>query len=174
MCRFICCGNYGFIHGFDMNKLLKKVTNILKKKKLQISFAESCTGGLLSSSITSISGSSKIFSFSLITYSNKSKINFLKVPKKIIQKYGSVSKQCCLSMVNNLSKISKSNISVSITGIAGPSGGSKNKPVGLVYIGIKKNKKIKIEKFLFKNKGRSFVRKSTMKKTLSLILSFIK
>ncbi len=157
-----------------MSKLLKKITNVLKKKKLQISFAESCTGGLLSSNITSLSGSSKIFSFSIITYSNKSKINFLKVPKKIIKKYGAVSKQCCLYMVNNLSKISKSNVSVSITGIAGPRGGTKKKPVGLVYIGIKKGKKIKVVKHLFKNKGRSFIRTLTVKKTFELILNFIK
>ena len=95
---------------------------------------------MLSSSITSISGSSKVFYLGLVTYSNQSKINTLKVPKKIITKYGAVSYETCLSMVKNLSKICKTNIFVSITGIAGPKGGSKKKPVGLVYIGIKKNK----------------------------------
>ena len=108
-----------------MKNLTNKVVQKLIKKKLKISFAESCTGGLLSSSITSISGSSKIFNLGLVTYSNKAKINILKVPKKIIDKYGAVSKECCLSMVKNLSKISKANISVSITGIAGPNGGTK-------------------------------------------------
>ena len=117
-----------------MKSLVKKLT----KKKLKISFAESCTGGLLASSITSISGSSKIFNLGLITYSNQAKIKFLNVNKNIIKKYGAVSHECCLSMVNNLSKISKANINVSITGIAGPNGGTKQKPVGLVYIGVKK------------------------------------
>ena len=117
--------------------LSKKIIFTLKKKKLKISVAESCTGGLLSSSITSISGASKIFNLGLITYSNQAKIKILKVNKKIIKKYGAVSHECCSAMVKNLSKISKANINVSITGIAGPKGGTKQKPVGLVYIGIK-------------------------------------
>ena len=121
-----------------MKKISKKVVKLLGKKKLKISFAESCTGGLLSSLVTSINGSSKVFNLGLITYSNQSKINNLKVPKKTIIKHGAVSYETCLSMVKNLSKISKTNISVSITGVAGPKGGTKQKPVGLVYIGIKK------------------------------------
>ena len=133
-------------------KNFKKIINILKKRKLSISFAESCTGGLMSSSITSISGSSKVFRLGLVTYSNKSKINVLKVPPKIIQKYGAVSMHCCLSMVENLSKISKSNINISITGIAGPTGGTKNKPIGLVFVGFKLNTKIYVKKYLFKKK----------------------
>jgi len=119
-----------------MKKLSQNVVNLLKKKNLKISFAESCTGGLLSSSITSVSGSSKVFTLGLITYSNKAKINVLKVPKMIILKNGAVSYETCLSMVKNLSKISRTNISVSITGVAGPKGGTKHKPVGLVFIGI--------------------------------------
>ena len=117
--------------------LNKKVVLTLQRKKIKISIAESCTGGMLSSAITSVSGSSKVFLMGLVTYSNQAKINILKVPKKIIQKHGAVSVQCCLSMVNNLSKISKSKLCISVTGIAGPKGGSKQKPVGLVYIGIK-------------------------------------
>ena len=123
-----------------MNKS-KKIVSLLKKKKFKIAFAESCTGGMLSSAITSINGSSKVFTMGLITYSNQAKINVLKVPKKIIKKHGAVSAQCCSYMANNLSNISKSNLNVSITGIAGPSGGTKQKPVGLVYIGIKNKKK---------------------------------
>ena len=157
-----------------MKKLSQKVVNVLRKKRLKISFAESCTGGLLSSSITSISGSSKVFYLGLITYSNQSKINTLKVPKKIITKYGAVSYETCLSMVKNLSKICKNNIFVSITGIAGPKGGSKKKPVGLVYIGIKKNNKILVKKYLFKNKKRLLIQKATVNKALNLILSFTK
>ena len=152
----------------------KQVVKKLIKKKIKISFAESCTGGMLSKSITSISGSSKTFQLGLITYSNYSKINILNVPKKIIKKYGAVSEKVCFAMVKNISKISKSNMSVSITGIAGPSGGTKKKPVGLVFIGIKRGNRIKINKFLFKNKGRKFIQKSTVNKCLKLILSAIK
>ena len=153
-----------------MNSLVKK----LIKKKLKISFAESCTGGLLTSSITSISGASKIFNIGLVTYSNQAKIKFLKVNKNIIKKYGAVSEECCTSMVKNLSKISNAQINVSITGIAGPKGGTKQKPVGLVYIGIKKANKIQIIKCFFKNKKRSSIQRATVKKALNLILRVIK
>ena len=157
-----------------MNKLSQKVIKLLCKKRLKISFAESCTGGLVSSSVTSITGSSKVFTIGLVTYSNQAKINILKVPKKIIVKYGAVSYQTCLYMVKNLNKISKTNISVSITGIAGPKGGTKQKPVGLVYIGIKKGNKTLVKKYLFKNKKRNLIQKATVKKALNLVLSFAK
>ena len=149
--------------------LNQKVVTLLKIRKLKISFAESCTGGLLSSSITSINGSSKVFSMGLVTYSNQAKITVLKVHENIIKKYGAVSIQCCLAMANNLSKISKSKICVSVTGIAGPKGGSKQKPVGLVYIGIKIGKKVLVNKCNFKNIGRLFIQKQTVKKTLDLL-----
>ena len=157
-----------------MRLINKKVVNKLIKKKLTISIAESCTGGLLSSTITSVNGSSKAFILALVTYSNQSKINVLRIPKEIIKKYGAVSEQVCFAMVRNVNKIAKTNISVSITGIAGPGGGTKKKPVGLVYIGIKKDKKIKIKKYLFKNKGRSYIQKAAVNKSLGLILSFLK
>ena len=151
-----------------------KVIKKLKRKKLKIAVAESCTGGMLSSAITSVSGSSKIFTLGLIAYSNQSKIKVLKVSKKIIRKYGSVSEQVCRAMVKNVSKIGKSNISVSITGIAGPSGGTKIKPVGLVYVGIKRGNKVEIKKYLFKNSGRSYIQKAAVNKSLGLILRFLK
>ena len=157
-----------------MKLLSKKIVNRLIKKKLTISTAESCTGGLLSSIITSVNGSSKVFDLGLITYSNQSKINILKIPKKIIKRYGAVSKQVCLAMVKNVYKLTKSNISLSITGIAGPSGGTKNKPVGLVYVGIKKDDKTKIKKYLFKNKGRYYIQKAAVDKSLKLILTVLK
>ena len=147
----------------------KKIFKKLLKKRLSISFAESCTGGLLSSSITSINGSSKVFKMGLVTYSNKSKINILKVKKEIISKHGAVSPECCRSMVRNLSKISKSNINVSITGIAGPSGGTKEKPIGLVYIGVKKKNKIIITKNMFKNKKRISIQKATVVRTFKIL-----
>ena len=157
-----------------MKNLSQKVVGLLKKRRLKISFAESCTGGLLSSSITSINGSSKVFEIGLVTYSNKSKISTLKVPKKTIMKHGAVSFETCLSMVKNLNKISKTNISVSITGIAGPKGKTKKKPVGLVFIGIKKGNKTLVRKYLFKNKKRTSIQKAAVNKSLNLILSFIK
>ena len=157
-----------------MKKNISKIVKLLDKKNLKISFAESCTGGMLSSAITSVSGSSKVFTMGLVTYSNQAKNSILKVPKQIIKKYGAVSTQCCLSMVSNLSKISKSDICVSITGIAGPGGGSKKKPVGLVYVGIKKSNKVEVKKYLFKNKGRSYIQKATVNKSLVSILSFLK
>ena len=156
-----------------MKNLANKIVKKLIKKKLKVSFAESCTGGLLSSSITSIRGSSKVFNLGLITYSNKAKVNILKVPNKIIKKYGAVSEECCLSMVENLNKISKANISISTTGIAGPNGGTKLKPVGLVYIGVKKGNKIIVKKNLFKNKNRISVQKITVSTALGIIVNII-
>ena len=156
-----------------MNKLSLKLVNLLTKKKITVSFAESCTGGLLASSITSISGSSKVFNMGLVTYSNNSKINLLKIPKKNIKKYGAVSYETCLSMVENLSKISKSKLSISITGIAGPNGGTKEKPVGLVYIGLKKGGKTIIKKNLFKSKKRISIQKATVNQALKMILNVL-
>ena len=149
---------------------MKSLIRILTKKKLKISCAESCTGGLLASTITSISGASKVFDLSFVTYSNQAKIKVLKINKNIIKKYGAVSHECCSAMVKNLSRISKAGINVSITGIAGPKGGTKQKPVGLVYIGVKKGNKIQIIKCLFKSKKRSSIQKASVKKALDLIL----
>ena len=156
-----------------MINLSLKVLKILTKRKLTLSFAESCTGGLLASSITSFSGSSKVLNMGLVTYSNNSKIKLLKVPKKTITKYGAVSYETCLSMVKNLSKISKSNISISITGVAGPNGGTKEKPVGLVYIGLKKGSKTIIKKNLFKSKNRISIQKATVNQALKMILNIL-
>ena len=152
---------------------MKNFVKILTKKKLKIAFAESCTGGMLASEITSVSGASKVFSLGLVTYSNQAKISVLKVNKSIIQKYGAVSPQCCEAMVKNLAKISKAQINVSITGIAGPNGGTKSKPVGLVYIGIKIGKKILIKENTFKSKNRNSIQKLTVKEALNTLLKII-
>jgi len=152
-----------------METLVKK----LIKKKIKVSFAESCTGGMLASSITSVNGASKVFNLGFITYSNQAKIKILKINKKIIKKYGAVSAECCKAMVVNLSKISKANINVSITGIAGPRGGTEKKPVGLVYIGVKKGRKIIISKNIFKSRSRTTIQKSTIKKAIKIINSEI-
>ena len=156
-----------------MKNLVNKLVKKLIQKKLKISFAESCTGGMLASTITSVSGSSKVFDLGLVTYSNKAKIDILKVPRKIIIKYGAVSNECCLSMVKNLNKINKTNISVSITGVAGPNGGTELKPIGLVYIGIKKGNKIFVKKILFKNKNRILIQKAITVKVLKCVLALI-
>ena len=156
-----------------MTNLSLKILKLLSKKKLTVSFAESCTGGLLASSITSISGSSKVFNMGLVTYSNNAKVKLLKVPKKTITKYGAVSYETCLSMVKNLSKISRSNISISITGVAGPNGGTKEKPVGLVYVGLKKGSKTIIKKNLFKSKKRVSIQKATVNQALKMILNIL-
>ena len=156
-----------------MSSLSLKIVELLTKKKLTVSFAESCTGGLLASSITSISGSSKVFNIGLVTYSNNAKVKLLQVPKKTITKYGAVSYETCLLMVKNLSKISKANISISITGVAGPNGGTKGKPVGLVYIGLKKGSKIIVKKNYFKSKKRISIQKATVKQSLKMILNIL-
>ena len=153
----------------SIDKLHKK----LIKKKTTISIVESCTGGLLSSKLTKLSGSSKYFKMGLITYSNNAKINFLNVNKKIIDKYGAVSQECCKSMVENLSKLSKSKINISITGVAGPKGGTNDKPVGLVYIGIKKGNKILIIKNLFRKNKRTVIQNNTVEKCINLLLKIV-
>tara|TARA_B100001121_G_scaffold134517_1_gene117751 strand:+ start:846 stop:1307 length:462 start_codon:yes stop_codon:yes gene_type:complete len=153
---------------------MKSLIKLLTKKKLKIALVESCTGGLLASKITSYSGASKIFNLGLVTYSNQAKIKILKVNKNIIKKYGAVSHVCCLAMVNNLSNISKANINISITGIAGPKGGTKLKPVGLVYIGVKKDSKVLVNKYIFKSKKRSSIQSATVKKALDLVFKVSK
>ena len=152
----------------------KQLISLLKRKKLKLAVAESCTGGMLSSAITSVSGSSKVFNLGLVAYSNESKIKVLKISKKLIRKYGAVSEQVCKAMAKNVSKIGKTNMSISITGIAGPSGGTKQKPVGLIYVGIKRGNKVKVNRYLFKNKERLYIQKAAVNKSLDLILSFIK
>ena len=152
-----------------MNSIIEK----LNKRRLKISFAESCTGGMLASKITSVSGASKIFDLGLVTYSNQAKISILKVNRRIIQKYGAVSPECCEAMVKNLAKISKAQINISVTGIAGPDGGTKTKPVGLVYIGVKKSNKLLITKNIFKQKNRKDIQNATVKRTLEIIRSLI-
>ena len=153
----------------SINSLHKK----LIKKKLTISLAESCTGGLLAHNLTKLANSSKYFQMGLTTYSNQAKIKILKVNKNIIRKYGAVSYECCRTMVQNLSKISKSKINVSITGIAGPGGGSKVKPVGLVFIGIKKGKTLLISQNRFNSGDRNIIQNLTVKKVIKLIIDLI-
>lgn len=157
-----------------MKSIAKLLVHKLKKKKFTISVAESCTGGLLSSDITSVPDVSSVFLLGLVTYSNNSKIKLLKIPKKIINYHGAVSEQTCIRMVKNLNKITKTDVSIAITGIAGPGGGTKNKPVGLTYIGIKVKKKIICKKFFAKKKNRVKNQREISNKAMKLTFNFLK
>ena len=128
-------------------KLFSKVVKKLIYNNITTSVAESCTGGLLSSKITSIPGVSKIYYLGLVVYSNNSKLSILNISNKLINKYGVVSKQSAKQILQNLYKLTKSQLCICTTGIAGPNGGTVDKPVGLVFVGIKyKNKIIIIKK----------------------------
>ena len=157
-----------------LNNQLKKLTALLKKKKLKVAAAESCTGGLICYNLTKIPGSSKYFMMGVVSYSNKSKIDLLKVRQKTLTKYGAVSAETCKEMCKNLLKISKTNIAISVTGIAGPDGGTKKKPIGLVYVGICSKKKLEIIKFSFNKKlSRINIQNQTLIKTIKLIKNHI-
>jgi nicotinamide-nucleotide amidase len=158
----------------DINYQIKILNEVLRKKNIKISVAESCSGGLISYNLTKLPGSSKYFILGVICYSNESKIKFLKIKKETLLKYGAVSVETCKQMCNNLLKISKSNIAISITGIAGPDGGSIQKPIGLIYIGIASEKKIEIKKFLYSKKlSRINIQQETLKSTIKLIKDHI-
>ena len=157
-----------------LNNQLKKLTAKLKKNKIKVAVAESCTGGLISYNLTKIPGASKYFMMGIVSYSNISKRDLLKVRQKTLTKYGAVSAEICKEMCNNLLKISKTNIAISVTGIAGPDGGTKKKPIGLVYVGICSKNKLEIKKFNFGKKlSRINIQNQTLKKTIKLIENHI-
>lgn len=157
-----------------LNNQLKKLTAKLKKNKIKVAVAESCTGGLISYNLTKIPGASKFFMVGIVSYSNISKLDLLKVRQKTLTKYGAVSAEICKEMCNNLLKISKTNIAISVTGIAGPDGGTKKKPIGLVYVGICSKDKLEIKKFNFGKKlSRINIQNQTLKKTIKLIENHI-
>ena len=157
-----------------LNNQLKNLTAKLKKNKIKVAVAESCTGGLISYNLTKIPGASKYFMMGIVSYSNISKRDLLKVRQKTLTKYGAVSAEICKEMCNNLLKISKTNIAISVTGIAGPDGGTKKKPIGLVYVGICSKNKFVIKKFNFGKKlSRINIQNLTLKKTIKLIENHI-
>ena len=157
-----------------LNNQLKNLTARLKKNKIKVAVAESCTGGLISYNLTKIPGASKFFMVGIVSYSNISKLDLLKVRQKTLTKYGAVSAEICKEMCNNLLKISKTNIAISVTGIAGPDGGTKKKPIGLVYVGICSKNKLEIKKFNFGKKlSRINIQNLTLKKTIKLIENHI-
>lgn len=139
----------------DSNKPLNKIVNYLIDNKLSISFAESCTAGLACSLIASIPGSSTILKESLVTYANEAKHKYLKVSNDILNNYGAVSNECAKAMATSLNELTKANICISITGIAGPDGGTKEKPVGLVYFAININNNISTYKMIFRGSRNS-------------------
>lgn len=166
-------GNY--IFGVDDDLLEEKLGNLLKEKNLTVSAAESCTGGLLSSMLTDIRGSSGYFMGSFCTYSNESKINLLGVKPETIEKYGAVSEETAIEMALKIKTKFNTNYGISITGIAGPDGGTDLKPVGTVWIGISTPKKTYAQKFMFgNNRERTKIRASyqamiILKKEISLL-----
>lgn len=150
------------------------IGKILREKKLKISTAESCTGGLLSSKLTDISGSSEYVTLNLVTYANEAKMRMLKVPAEILEVYGAVSEECAFDMAKGLYELTKSDICVSTTGIAGPTGGSAEKPVGLMYSCIYTPKKSKVYKIrLDSSLSRTEMKEQFAGRILENILEFI-
>tara|TARA_B100001750_G_C15470522_1_gene579528 strand:- start:418 stop:933 length:516 start_codon:yes stop_codon:yes gene_type:complete len=163
----------------EQKKIIKKIINTLENRGLTLSLAESCTGGLLSSHFISISGVSRIFELALVPYSNKIKSKILKISKQKIAKYGAVSREISLEMASAVSKLSSSDINIAITGIAGPNGGTKNKPVGLVFISavfVNKNKELlkRSYKFKFGKIGRNAIQNRSVNASLMIIEKIIK
>lgn len=140
----------------------------LRAQKLKLATAESCTGGMIAAAITDIAGSSDVFDRGFVTYSNQAKIDMLGVNQKTLEQFGAVSEQTCREMVIGALKNSQANIAIATTGIAGPSGGSAEKPVGLVYIGVGTSERIRVTKFHFTS-TRADIRKQIVEKSLELI-----
>jgi PncC family amidohydrolase len=153
--------------------MFKRIQNLCIKKGLRVAVAESCTGGLLSKIITDIPGSSEYFWGSIVCYSNEAKMKFLKVKKDSLEIYGAVSRQVAIEMVEGISNISKADINIAITGIAGPGGGTEGKPVGTVFVAIKYKKSIKIFHLKFKGSRKS-IRKKTAKFVSKKLLDILK
>ena len=154
-------------------EILKKISNCLLDKKLKIATAESCTGGLIAHSLTNISGSSNYFDRGIVSYSNNAKHEILNVQKKLLEEYGAVSEPIAKKMAENIRKLSKVDIGISTTGIAGPTGGTKEKPIGLVYIAISTKKDIIVKKFLFRG-NRINNKISTCNAALNMLYEYLR
>ena len=150
----------------------QKVAHILIKKKLTLAIAESCTGGLLTHRLTNIPGSSAFLQCGIIAYSNQTKIKLLKVSPKMIQKYSAVSEPVAVAMAREVRKIHAADLGISITGIAGPTGGTSQKPVGLIYIALRTKSETICNKYLFKG-TRIQIKSQAVQKALGLLQNFI-
>jgi nicotinamide-nucleotide amidase len=160
---------YGdYIYGNLEDTLEGVVVKLLTNKGLTISMAESCTGGLLASRIVNVSGASTVFNESFITYSNASKMKRLNVRDTTLNTFGAVSEQCAKEMVEGLYQTTKCDVCVSITGIAGPTGGTKDKPVGLIYFGLRLNNQVKVHQRIF-NGNREMIRYRATQYALNLV-----
>lgn len=157
---------------FDIRHLAEQIVEKASLAGKTISTAESCTGGMIASAITSISGSSKIFGYGFVTYSNEAKLTLLGVPDDIVKANGAVSEEVALSMSYGALMKSGADLALSVTGIAGPTGGTASKPVGMVYISISTNNHSFVNKFLFEG-SRDEIRNAALNKGLSMILSEI-
>jgi PncC family amidohydrolase len=153
-------------------KLLKKVSDELKKYQVTVATAESCTGGLLAHTLTNVSGSSEYFDRGTITYSNKAKHDILGVPEEVLKKHGAVSIQVAEAMAQGIRKRASVDYGLATTGIAGPTGGTKDKPVGLVYIAIATKDRIIVKRFLFSG-DRLANKESTCTAALELLLEML-
>jgi len=151
-------------------KIESKVGEVLRKRQITLAVAESCTGGLISSRITDISGSSKYFKMGLVAYSNLIKENILGVSSSLLQKHGAVSRQVALEMAKGARLLAGTDIGVGVTGIAGPTGGTKKKPVGLVYIALVTDKKRIVKVFRFKG-SRQDIKFQASEAALALIVA---
>ncbi|MBO5742852.1 MAG: CinA family protein [Clostridia bacterium] len=153
-------------------KLKQKLFELLKEKNLKISTAESCTGGMIGACLTSIPGISSYYGYGFVTYSNEAKQKLIGVKEETLKEFGAVSAQTVLEMAEGALNVSGSDIAVSVSGIAGPGGGTKEKPVGLVYIGLAFKNKTSFNRFIFKG-NRDEVRQQTVNSALEMIINII-
>lgn len=157
----------------ESSSLPEEVMHLLKEQKLLLSTAESCTGGMIAAAITDLAGSSEVFHGSLVVYSNEWKHNMLGVSSEVLERYGAVSEECVREMVDNLCKKFSVKAGIAVSGIAGPGGGTDEKPVGLVYIGVKVRNKSIVKKYNFPGK-RYIVRKRTLYTALNILRKLLK
>ncbi len=150
----------------------EKTGSILREKGLKIATAESCTGGLIANRITNVSGASEYFEAGFITYSNRAKTTFLHVPEEVITKNGAVSHDVAQLMAEGVRQAAGTDIGLSVTGIAGPTGGTIEKPVGTVYIGISSQGGTFVRRFLFDG-NREEIKRQTSDAALTLVLDYL-
>ena len=156
-----------------MTNFEEELGKLLVENKLKVATAESCTGGLIANRITNVSGSSEYFHMGVVTYSNSAKINLLNIPIDVIEKYGAVSEQTAIAMANGIKNLATTDFGLGVTGIAGPTGGSPEKPVGLVYIALAVDAEVIYKKFNFSG-TRLEIKQQTSDTALNMIIDYIK